>query len=209
MQIGAADVEVALAASGKENGRAGVDENADGGHRHHGSRRHGLRVRQALDRLPAQAADGQQQQDRVEQRRQNGRTAQAIGEPGARRPLAEVVGEPGDGEAKHIAEIVPGVRKQGHRVCEIAIERLDAHEPGVEGDADQEGAPEIGGGVGMAVAVRMSRMVVITVMIVVVVVLVIVHGQGLGVAPGLRLKRTLGKSMFPSNAMGCCRVCGG
>lgn len=69
MQEGATYVEIALAAGGKHEGGRAIDENAERGDDHHdvaGDRRW---MHQPHDRLPRDRADGDQQEQRVEQSR--------------------------------------------------------------------------------------------------------------------------------------------
>ena len=80
MEIGAAQVEVAAPGSEQRGGDA-IDDDAGAGDRHDDSARHRLRIAEAAQRLPRQRADGDQQQRGVEQRGQNRRAAQTVGEP--------------------------------------------------------------------------------------------------------------------------------
>jgi hypothetical protein len=80
MWIGTADIDVALAPADEQQGGGTVDHYADRGDQHHHAARHRRRVHQPLARLQRDRTDRDQQQHRVEQGREDGRSAQAVGE---------------------------------------------------------------------------------------------------------------------------------
>jgi len=82
-----------------------------------------------LKDLPGDRADRQQQEYRVEQRRQDRRPAQAIGEPPGRRPPDQDARGPGDEQAEDVAEIVAGVGEQGYGIAQKPVDDLDENKP--------------------------------------------------------------------------------
>ena len=75
--------------------------------------------------------------------------------------LREQCRAPGDGEAEHVAQVMAGIREQGHGIGPEPVGCLDGDEGEVEGDADSEGAPvAFRRSVGMPVIVMACRIVV-------------------------------------------------
>ena len=94
---------------------------------------------QPADRGPRQRAHRHQQQQGVGE---GGEDRGAFPAPGVSlvglQPPGESTG-PGEDEAEHVAEVVAGIGQQRQRIDAPAVERLDRHEGGVDGDADREG----------------------------------------------------------------------
>ena len=85
-------------------------------------------MEQPADRLGADRADRDQQEQGVDQRREDRRFLQAVGEARRRGALRHHRAGPGDDQAEHVGQIVPGVGEQGHRVGEEAEDGLDDDE---------------------------------------------------------------------------------
>ena len=80
--------------------------------------------------------------DRIEQRGEDRRAAEAVGEALRRRAPGQDRGRPGDAEAEHVAHVVAGVGQQRHGMADEAADDLQHHEAGIEGDPDGEGPAE-------------------------------------------------------------------
>ena len=108
---GAADVRIALALEKQEGGER-VDDDAQRGHCDHdrpGDRRRRL---QPMDRLPGDAATGDEQQHRVGECCVNRRAAEAPGVSSRRWPAGQPTGPPSEQQAKNIAGVVARVGQQ-------------------------------------------------------------------------------------------------
>ncbi len=152
MEIGAADVDVVLAAREEQQRGREIDDDADPRDDHHRRPLDHRRIADAAHGFPGDRADCDQQQQRVGKRRQDRGGAQAIGEALRRRSLGQCCACPSDQQAEDIRQIVARVREQRHRVVKDARRALDDDEGDVERDPDRKGTPEILGGVCMAVA---------------------------------------------------------
>ena len=149
VQEGAADVHVALSAGHEHHGGDGVDGDAACRDGHHGDPLGRLGMQQSQDRRPCDAAGDQQQQDGVAERRQDGGAAQAVRVSVGGCAPGQRGGQPGDAEAQHITEVVPGVGDQSQRVGCKTPDDLCNDIGRVEADADGKGPPKGGGGVVM------------------------------------------------------------
>ena len=125
---------------------------------------------QAVDRLDHDAADRDQQQPGIEQRRQDRGAAIAVGVALGRLPLRQPRRAPGQQQRHHVGEIVNGVRDQRQRVGGIAEDQLGDDEGGIERGADRKGRAETirrmavpGMAVGVAMRVGMIVMVVVVI----------------------------------------------
>src|SRR6185437_8476526 len=80
-----------------------------------------------------------------------------VGEPGAGRPARQDHGGPGTYQAQHIAQVVSGVRDQGHRIREVAETAFDDHENQVQSHRDRHSGVDAMNGyaVGMAMPAGM------------------------------------------------------
>ena len=175
VQEGALDVDVALGAGGEQPCGDAVHEDADRGHDHHGLAGDRCRLTEALDRLPGDGADRDEQEHRVEQGREDRRALHPVSVARARGTLGQRHGDPGHHEAEHVREIVAGIGQQGDRVREYPVGRLDGDEADVQGDADGERLPEARRGVRVSRSMRMPAMVPMPMVSVVVVVMILWH----------------------------------
>ena len=171
VQKRAADIEVAVAPAQEKYRRARIDDDADGGDDHHQFPGDRLRFEEALDRAQRNRARRHQQEHGVEQRRENGCAAQAIGEALRGCAFHQHARHPRHDEAEHVAEIVPGVRDQRHRMADDAECHTDDHKKNVQRDADAERESEIG----RRMAVAMTVMMAVTVMPVIVMIVRMRH----------------------------------
>ncbi len=128
-----------------------------------GHSRHRLGVRQALHRSEDDRADGDQQDDGVEERHQDRGTAQPVGIATARAAPRQRDRAPRGGEAQDIAEIVAGIGQKRDRMGDETKQRLDADKGEIERDADGKNhggvARERTGVVMMAVVMAMAAVV--------------------------------------------------
>ena len=136
VQIGAADIEVAVAAAHEQQRRAAIDDDAERCDRHDGPAGDRRRLLQAVDRLDDDAADRDQQQPGIEQRRQDRGPPVAIGVPLRRLLLRQPRRAPCQQQRDHVGEIVNGVRNQRQRVGGIAEDQFGDDEAGIERGAD-------------------------------------------------------------------------
>jgi len=153
VQIGAPDVEIAPPPRGEEEGGGAIDDDADERHRDDRPPGGRLRVGEAHERLPADRPDREQQEDGVEQGGEDRAAAQSVGAAYRRAAADQDARAPGEEEAQHVAEVVPGVRDEGERAGEDAEDRLDDDETGVQRDADREGPAKVRRGVAVRVSV--------------------------------------------------------
>ena len=100
-------------------------------------------------RFPGNRPDREEQQHRVEQRREYRRAAETIGVARGRRALGQHARNPGNDQPQHVGEIVPGVGHQRHGIGEHPVDELHRDERQVEADADGEGRAEACGSVPM------------------------------------------------------------
>ena len=128
----------------KSKGCRAIDDNADARDNDHRVGRDGFRFTEALNRLPGKGAYGDEQKNGVEERCEDGRGAQAIGEALRGRSSYENAGDPRDHEAQHVAEIVSGVGKKSDRIAERAVDGFDNDKAGVESNANRKSHPEAG-----------------------------------------------------------------
>ena len=152
MQESAAQIDVVLLARSEQPGGDAVDDDADRGDDHDDFAGDRGGIGEAQDRLPGDRSDRQQEKDGVEQRREDRRAAQSVGEAGGGRAPDEPAGEPRGRESEHVAEIMARVGEQRDRAGDQAVGRLDRDEPDIERDADGEGRAEIGRRMGVIVA---------------------------------------------------------
>ena len=150
VQKSATDVQV-MAAPHEQQGRHGVDDNAQARHHHDRDPFDRLGGVQPVDGLPGQRAHGHQQEHRVDERRQNGGPLPAIGVPVIWPKAPRQSAAPRQNQPGHIAQVVPRVCQQGQRVDLPAVKRLHRHKERVERDADGEGAAVAGGCVAVLV----------------------------------------------------------
>ncbi len=138
VQIGAANIEVAVAAAHEQQRGAAVDGDAKRRDQNDGQPRDRRRLRQAIDRLDDDAADRDQQQPGIEQRRQDRSPAIAVGVPLRRLLLRKPRRAPRQQQRNHVGEIVNGVRNQRQRVGGVAEDQFRNDERGIERGADGE-----------------------------------------------------------------------
>jgi hypothetical protein len=112
MDKGAFDVEVACSARSEKQRRPAVDHDPDRRDPDHDPTRDRNRIGKAQHRLPGDAAGDHQQNDGVGECGEDRARAQPIGEPAARLALAQHCRAPGQGEAEHVTEVVPGIGEQ-------------------------------------------------------------------------------------------------
>jgi hypothetical protein len=96
VEVCTADIEVALPAAHEEQRGDAVDDDADGGHDDHGRALDRSRVEEALHGFEADGAHRDEENDRIEERRQDRRSPVAIGESRVRPLPCERVGSPGN-----------------------------------------------------------------------------------------------------------------
>ena len=144
VQERAAHVDVALAPAGEQQRGGAVDDDADPGDDDHDQPGTGCGIEQPVDRLDQDRARGDQQQPGVGQRGEHRAGLVAVGEARVGRPRGHHRGAPGDQQAEHVRQVVPGVGEQRHRARQQAERRLDQHEGRIEHDADGERVAEIG-----------------------------------------------------------------
>ena len=142
VEVGAFHVQVALLVPHEEPRGESV-------HRHARTRRpgdhaalHGHRMQHAADALRHDRPHGDQQHDRVEQRDEHRALAVAVGVARPRVHPGQAVCQQGQQQARHVAQVVPGVGQQPHRVVGYAHRGLYGDECRVERDAPGESAPE-------------------------------------------------------------------
>ena len=144
VQIGAANIEVAVAAAHEQQRGDAVDGDAERRDQNDGpAPRPAQAPPEPIDRLDDDAADRDQQQPGVEQRRQDRGPAIAVGVPLRRLLLRQPRRAPRQQQRDHVGEIVNGVRNQGQRVGGIAEDQLGNDERGIERGADGERPAEI------------------------------------------------------------------
>ena len=110
-------------------------------------------MEKTADRLGANRADRDEQEQRIGERREDRSLLQTISEPGRRRAPGHHRSRPGNNEPEHIRQIVAGVGQQRHRVGEEAVDCLDRKKAEVERDSDGERSAEIARRMRMAVRV--------------------------------------------------------
>ena len=164
VQIGAANIEVAVAAAHEQQRGAAVDDDAERRDQNDGPARDRRRLSQAIDRLDDDAADRDQQQPGIEQRRQDRGPAIAVGMPLRRLLLRKPRRAPCQQQRDHVGEIVNGVRNQRQRIGGVAEDQLGNDERGIERGADGERPAEIVrrmavAGVTMGMIMRMGMIV--------------------------------------------------
>ena len=121
-----------------------VDDDADRGdddHRRAVGRR---RIEQPPDRLRDDRPDRDQQEQGIDQRGEDRRLLQTVGEARREARLAITVPAQADHQPEHVGQIVAGVGQQRHRIGEEAEHRFGDDEGEVERDPDRERAAEIG-----------------------------------------------------------------
>lgn len=109
MQESAPNVDVRMASRCEHHGGYAVDDNADAGYPDDDVGRYGLRVLQPLNGFPHDCADGNQEQHRIHQGREDGCAFEAIGESGAWQPFGQATGEEGQQQTEHIGKVVAGI----------------------------------------------------------------------------------------------------
>src|SRR6185437_1334977 len=97
---------------------------------------------EAAARLHRDCADGDEEDDGVRQGGEDRALTVAVGPLLRRLAAGEPGGAPGEGEAEHVAEIVPGIGEQRHRARQNAEGRLDRDEAEIEGDSEAIGRLE-------------------------------------------------------------------
>ncbi len=90
-----------------------VDQNSDSRDPGHDARMNRLRGAQAIERFQPDGAHRDEQKNRICERRENRRALQAVGITASGGTFGQDRGDPCQHEAKHVAEIVAGIRKQG------------------------------------------------------------------------------------------------
>jgi hypothetical protein len=165
VQIGAADIEIAVAAAHEHQRGATIDENTKRRNPDHGRTRHHRRLAQTIDRFDRDAADRDQQQTGIEQRGQDRRAPIAIGMRLRRPPARQPGRAPCEQQRDHVGQIVDGVRDQRQRIGGVAKGQFGKHERRIErctqGERDPEAIRRVAvPGVAMRVAVIMIMMMV-------------------------------------------------
>ena len=122
----------------EERGRHTVDEHADERDRDDALADHDRRRRETTRRLADDTARHEQQDERVRERREDRRAAKSVRSLRRRRATCESRRTEREGEPEHVTEVVPGVRDEGHRMRDEAVDRLENHESKVQPDADDE-----------------------------------------------------------------------
>ena len=153
MKISAADVEVAVSSAQEEQRREAIHDDADRGDHDHRETRDRTRLDQALHGFEPDRAYRDEQDHRVQQGRQDGRAAIAIGEARARPLACQRARGPGDQQRRDIAEIVAGVGQQSHRMADQAVGSLHHDEADIEQRAHREGGVVASALVGVVVGV--------------------------------------------------------
>ena len=96
------------------------------------------RVEEPADRLGADGPDGDEKEQRVDQRRQDRRLFEPVGEASRWRHLRKPAAAPGDDEPEHVRHVVTGIGNQRDRSGAESGNRLDDDETEIEQDSDRE-----------------------------------------------------------------------
>ena len=120
---------------------------------------------QPLHRLDRDRAHRDQQDDGIEQGREDGGAAEAVGETVGRLAPAEPIRAPGCRQPHHVAEIVSGIGQERHGMADQPIGQFHQHEDEIEREGEGEDAAlaRMVGMPGLGVAVM--RMVVAVIVI--------------------------------------------
>ena len=100
-------VEIVLAAGGEQQRGDAVDDDADGGDHHHRPPDTGSGSPETAESPPTKCAHRHQQKHRVEQRGQDRRAAQSVGEARGRRALGQHARDPGDARPRTSPRLWP------------------------------------------------------------------------------------------------------
>lgn len=142
MQISAPDVQVAVLVAQEEQRRGEIDDHADARHPEHHLAPYGFGMEQLANALDDDGADGDQQDDGVEQRNENRAAAVAVGIAARGAYLRQAERQQGEQQARHVAQVVPRVGEQPHRIGEDARRELRGDENRVQQNARDESAVE-------------------------------------------------------------------
>ena len=145
----------------KQRGDA-VHRDSDGGDDHHGAALRVRRMEQPSNGLRADGADGDQQEQRIGQRREDRRFLQSVSEARGWRPPRHDRAGPSDDQAEDVGKIMPGVGQQRHGIGDEAVDRFDDDEAKVQSDSDRERAAEVRRRMVVPMSVSMSAMIVIS-----------------------------------------------
>ena len=99
-------------------------------------------MEQLANALDDDGADGDQQDDGVEQRNENRAAAVAVGIAARGAYLRQAERQQGEQQARHVAQVVPRVGEQPHRIGEDARRELRGDENRVQQNARDESAVE-------------------------------------------------------------------
>ena len=111
VQIGAAAVEVAVAAFAQQPCAAEIDRDAQRCHQHHRQRRNFRRGAETAEGFPSQGAGESHQQQGIGQRRQQRRASPAVGVAVGRLAFGDDRRAPCHCQPQHVAQVVQGVRQ--------------------------------------------------------------------------------------------------
>ena len=142
MEEGAADVEVAPLVAHEEPRREAVDQDPDAGRPGDGIPRDRLGMEHAADALGHNHPDGDEQDERVEQRDEHRALLVAVGVARRGGALRQPEGEHRQQQAGHVAQVVARIGEQTHRAVAEADDELDDDEEQVERNAQHEGPVE-------------------------------------------------------------------
>lgn len=112
------------------------------GHPEHHLAPYGFGMEQLANALDDDGADGDQQDDGVEQRNENRAAAVAVGIAARGAYLRQAERQQGEQQARHVAQVVPRVGEQPHRIGEDARRELRGDENRVQQNARDESAVE-------------------------------------------------------------------
>ena len=153
VEEGAADIDVMCAATGEQQGGEAVHQDPDRRDDDDVAALGRRRMEQAPHRFRPDRTDRDQQEQRIDQRRQDRGLLEAVSEARARRAARHHRPGPGDDQPENVGQVVSRVRQQCHRIGGKTEYCLDHDEADVEANPDGEGSPEIGRSVGMGVRV--------------------------------------------------------
>ena len=140
MQEGPANVQVTLLAFHEQHHGDAVDHHADAGHHNHHKARDFSRIAEPLEGFPGDTAHRGNQNQGIEQGCQDGGFLQAIGFAGGGRFAGKPAGGPGQEQAHHITQVVPGIGNQRQGAGQHAVHRFNHYKQGVQDHRNGKGA---------------------------------------------------------------------
>lgn len=141
----------------EQEGRSRVHRDADRGRNDDDAATRVRLFAEPLDRLQAERAHGDEEEDRIGERREDRRAPEAVRAAPRGLPLREPRSAPREREAEHVGEVVPGVRDERDRSRDEPGDDLHDHERHVERDPDRERAPRVRGTVRVVVSMVMAH----------------------------------------------------